>query len=218
MDMFDRQRAQQYRQHEHLKRASQRRRRQGQWQLIAAAFLTLLLLLLGPLSLSGPPRAFARAAGQPSQGPASSALSQCGPAWLWPLRGNAGSAPKVTESFQNPAQPWMQGHRGVDLQAHTGQEIFAPAAGKVSFAGKVAGKDVVSFQVGRLTSTFEPAVATLAVGEQVESGQIIAHVGGGSDHCQDQCMHWGVKAGSKTYRNPLSQVHPHKIVLKPQAP
>mgnify|MGYP002228165365 CR=1 FL=1 len=62
-------------------------------------------------------------------------------------------------------QPWAPGHRGVDLVAEQGTVILSPQAGTVSFAGKVAGKDVVSVRHrGGVTSTFEPAVTESSVG------------------------------------------------------
>ena len=109
----------------------------------------------------------------------------------------------------------MAGHRGVDLAASTGTPLFAPADGVISFAGKVAGKSVVTIRHGELTSTFEPAVTKFSVGVFVKRGQNFAHVEGGSDHCGTTCVQWGLKRKNRTYANPERMTVKRRIVLKP---
>lgn len=108
------------------------------------------------------------------------------------------------------------GHRGVDLQTRTGEEILAPGDGMVSFTGKVAGKDVVSIKYGDMALTFEPAITDIGVGASVRRGQPFAKVGESSDHC-DNVLHWGIRSGEKTYLDPASMVSAYRIVLKPKA-
>lgn len=76
----------------------------------------------------------------------------CRAVWLWPV-----GQPAVIADFDPPDRPWLSGHRGVDLQASDGDELYAPADGIISFAGSVGGKSVVSVNHGDLVSTFEPA-------------------------------------------------------------
>ena len=135
----------------------------------------------------------------------------CHAVFDWPL-----SEPvNMLRAYDGPAQPWLSGHRGIDLQTRAGEEILAPGDGVISFAGKVVGKDVVSIEYGEMTLTFEPAVTGADVGASVRRGQPFAKVGENSDHCDDVCLHWGIRNGEKTYLNPASMVSAYRIVLKP---
>jgi murein DD-endopeptidase MepM/ murein hydrolase activator NlpD len=53
----------------------------------------------------------------------------------------------VVRGFEEPAGPFGPGHRGVDVGAPVGTPVVAPAAGTVTFAGRVAGSAWVSLQV-----------------------------------------------------------------------
>lgn len=134
----------------------------------------------------------------------------CKSAMQWPVK-----PAQIVKAFNPPPKPWMVGHRGVDLAASTGTPLFAPADGVISFAGKVAGKSVVTIRHGELTSTFEPAVTKFSVGVFVKTGQNFAHVEGGSDHCGTTCVQWGLKRKNRTYANPERMTVKRRIVLKP---
>ncbi|MFR9113888.1 MAG: M23 family metallopeptidase [Bifidobacterium bifidum] len=86
--------------------------------------------------------------------------------------------PAVIADFDPPDRPWLSGHRGVDLQASDGDELYAPADGIISFAGSVGGKSVVSVNHGDLVSTFEPAHTEGVAGTAVRRGDVIGEVGG----------------------------------------
>ena len=141
----------------------------------------------------------------------------CRAVWLWPV-----GQPAVIADFDPPDQPWLSGHRGVDLQASDGDELYAPADGIISFAGSVGGKSVVSVNHGDLVSTFEPAHTEGVAGTAVRRGDVIGEVGGASDHCDGRCLHWGVRrvrlqneGTATTYLDPLARVRPMRIGLKP---
>ena len=135
----------------------------------------------------------------------------------WPV-----GQPAVIADFDPPDRPWLSGHRGVDLQASDGDELYAPADGIISFAGSVGGKSVVSVNHGDLVSTFEPAHTEGVAGTAVRRGDVIGEVGGASDHCDGRCLHWGVRrvrlqneGTATTYLDPLARVRPMRIGLKP---
>lgn len=89
---------------------------------------------------------------------------------VWPM----GRHRTVRRAFAPPAVRWGSGHRGVDLAAPAGSPVMAPVAGRVRFAGTVAGKPVVSVShSGGLVTTYEPVAATVAVGQEVRPGDVI---------------------------------------------
>src|SRR5690349_15325831 len=90
--------------------------------------------------------------------------------WWWPLAGR----PVVTRGFDPPPQPWLPGHRGVDLGAAEADEVRAAGAGVVAFAGEVAGRGVVSIDhAGGLRTTYEPVLSTVDAGQAVGLGEPI---------------------------------------------
>ena len=70
-------------------------------------------------------------------------------------------------------------------------------------------------QRGGVTSTFEPAVTELSVGDTISRRQPVGIVEGSSDHCEDRCLHWGLKRGTADYLDPQQYAGSRKIVLKP---
>jgi murein DD-endopeptidase MepM/ murein hydrolase activator NlpD len=53
----------------------------------------------------------------------------------------------VVRGFEARAGPYGPGHRGIDIAASVGELVRAPAAGRVAFAGPVAGTNWVSLRV-----------------------------------------------------------------------
>ena len=53
----------------------------------------------------------------------------------------------VVRGFDARAGPYGPGHRGIDIAASVGELVRAPAAGRVAFAGPVAGTNWVSLRV-----------------------------------------------------------------------
>ncbi|KFI62919.1 M23 family metallopeptidase [Bifidobacterium cuniculi] len=121
----------------------------------------------------------------------------------------------VIRAFDEPAEPWLAGHRGVDLAAGEGDDIVAPIDGTISFRGKVGGKSVVSMVHAGWTLTFEPAVTDLSVGASLRRGQPLGMVGHGSDHCDGSCLHWGIRLDGRRYRDPESFLTAMRIRLLP---
>lgn len=123
------------------------------------------------------------------------------PGWpgdaVWPLTG----APRIVDGFDPPPQRWKAGHRGVDLAGRAGQPVRASAEGVVTFVGMIAGRSVVVVSHGRLRTTYEPVDADIAVGDRVRAGQRIGRLSAAGGHCDQPCLHWGLKEGD-TYLDP----------------
>ena len=147
--------------------------------------------------------AVASALNAPSAGIASSG-------WVWPLR----PEPSVMRGFDPPDQPWLAGHRGVDLSTSVGAPVLAPSAGHVSFSGRIAGRGVVVVShPGGLRSTFEPVESRPPVGTTVSKSGHVGIVESAAGHCAPAaCLHWGVLRGD-TYLDPLSLVGRATIIL-----
>jgi murein DD-endopeptidase MepM/ murein hydrolase activator NlpD len=122
--------------------------------------------------------------------------------FMWPLR-----APVlIVRPFDGPAQPWLAGHRGVDLHAPPGTPVVAPAAGVVSFAGIVVDRHLIVIDHGDLRSTLEPVFPCLAPGTFVAAGQQVGVVSAEPPHAPDT-VHWGVRRGD-VYLDPTLLVCP----------
>ncbi|WP_435837031.1 M23 family metallopeptidase [Streptomyces asoensis] len=127
---------------------------------------------------------------------------------VWPV----GVRPPVLRGWEPPAGPYAAGHRGVDLAAAPGTAVRAVAAGRVSFAGRVAGRGVVSVELSAtglppLRTTYEPVRALVHQGDEVAPGQVVGTVEPTGSHCAGTCVHWGLLRGD-TYLDPLSLLPP----------
>lgn len=131
--------------------------------------------------------------------------------FTWPV-----DAPRVVRFFDPPAQPWLAGHRGVDLAAPASTEIHAAGSGIVVYAGRLAGRGVVSVaHAGGLRTTYEPVDSTLTVGDPVVAGQLIGHLQPGHAGCPaPACLHWGLLRGEQ-YLDPLALLGLGRVRLLP---
>ncbi|POM24516.1 Peptidase family M23 [Actinomadura rubteroloni] len=135
-----------------------------------------------------------------------------GGGWRWPL---GPPAPAVVRGFAPPAVPWGAGHRGVDLAARPGLPVFAAGAGRVSYAGRLAGRGVVAINHGTLRTTYLPVVPSVRVGGVVSAGSRIGVVEDAlPPHCALACLHWGLRRGA-VYLNPLDLVQ-RRVRLLPR--
>ncbi|MDX2594961.1 MULTISPECIES: M23 family metallopeptidase [Streptomyces] len=123
----------------------------------------------------------------------------------WPV----GVRPVLLRGWEPPATVYGPGHRGVDLGAAPGAPVRAVAAGRVSFAGRVAGRGVVSVELTGtdLRTTYEPVRASVRKGDVVRAGEVVGTVETPAPHCPTTCVHWGLLRG-ETYLNPLSLLPP----------
>ncbi|MFE0203092.1 M23 family metallopeptidase [Streptomyces sp. NPDC058985] len=125
----------------------------------------------------------------------------------WPV----GTRPAVLRGWEPPASAYGAGHRGVDLAAAGGAPARAVAAGRVSFAGRVAGRGVVSLALTGtgdppLRTTYEPVSASVREGDEVAAGEALGTVEPTGSHCT-ACLHWGLLRGD-VYLDPLSLLPP----------
>ncbi|MFF9395142.1 peptidoglycan DD-metalloendopeptidase family protein [Streptomyces griseoluteus] len=123
----------------------------------------------------------------------------------WPV----GTRPAVLRGWEPPATVYAAGHRGVDLAAAPGAPVRAVAAGRVAYAGRVAGRGVVAVALAgtSLRTTYEPVRAGVKAGAEVGAGEVVGTVEGAGSHCPEACVHWGLLDG-ETYLNPLGLLPP----------
>ncbi|MFJ5534392.1 murein hydrolase activator EnvC family protein [Streptomyces sp. NPDC093261] len=134
---------------------------------------------------------------------------------LWPV----GVHPLVLRAWEPPATPYGPGHRGVDLAAAPGDPVRAVAAGRVAFAGRVAGRGVLSVDLAGtgtppLRTTYEPVRASVRTGDTVRPGQVLGVLEPSAAHCAGSCLHWGLRRG-ETYLDPLSVLPPWLLRVGP---
>jgi murein DD-endopeptidase MepM/ murein hydrolase activator NlpD len=139
-------------------------------------------------------------------------VAQVAPAQaVWPLD----PRPVVVARFDPPDSPWGSGHRGVDLLGRPGQQIRAARAGRVTFAGTLAGRGVVVVDHGATRPTYEPVTPAVALGAEVAAGGVIGTLQTGTSHCFPRtCLHWGLIRGAE-YLDPLSLLGEAPVRLLP---
>ncbi|HEX5598755.1 MAG TPA: M23 family metallopeptidase [Micromonosporaceae bacterium] len=130
----------------------------------------------------------------------------------WPLD----DLPRVVRRFDPPPQPWLPGHRGVDLAAVPGAVVRSAGAGVVHFAGRIADRGVVSVShLGGLRTTYEPVEPVVAAGDPVGAGDPIGLLVAGHPGCSaPACLHWGLRRGEE-YLDPLSLLGLGRVRLLP---
>jgi murein DD-endopeptidase MepM/ murein hydrolase activator NlpD len=158
--------------------------------------MRLLAALIGLSLLAGP----AAPAPAPLEG------------WGWPLP----PPHHVVRGFDPPPQPWLPGHRGVDIAGYTGEPVLAAGDGVVSFAGSVARVPVLSVRhADGLLTTYQPVRTRLRAGDPVEMGDRIGRLALTGSHClPDACLHWGLRRGVD-YLDPLALLRLNPVRLLP---
>ena len=165
-----------------------RPRRLASWLLVAAVLVAVVGVVAAPSAAADPD-----------------------PVGAWPLQ----PEPEVVTGFDPPDVPWGAGHRGVDLLGHAGQAVHAALAGRVSYAGLLAGRGVVVVDHGDTRTTYEPVTASVAVGTAVTGGAVIGVLELVGSHCPPRaCLHWGWLRGA-TYLDPLGLVGVGPVRLLP---
>ncbi|MFG6194801.1 M23 family metallopeptidase [Nonomuraea sp. JJY05] len=133
------------------------------------------------------------------------------PTWRWPLDG----IPRVLRPFAPPPEPWLAGHRGIDLAVPASTPVLAAGPGTVRFAGPVAGKGVVTIEhESGLRTTYLPVKASVRRGQPVAPGSTLGVVEASPGHCPESCLHWGLRRGTH-YLDPLLLLGQASIRLLP---
>ncbi len=136
-------------------------------------------------------------------------------AYRWPIDG----APVVVRRFTPPPEPWLPGHRGVDLAAPSGATVRAAGEGVVFFAVVIAGRGVLSIEhAGGLRTTYEPIEVAVPTGTRVDGGAVLGTLAAGHPGCPTgACLHWGLRRG-EVYLDPLGLIGPGRVRLLPLHP
>ena len=143
--------------------------------------------------------------------PLPAGAAEADPVGVWPLV----PEPEVVHGFDPPDDPWGAGHRGVDLRGSPGQPVRAALAGRVTWAGTLAGRGVVVVDHGATRTTYEPVEPSVQVGAVVAAGDRIGRLAVGGSHCLPvACLHWGWIEG-ETYLDPLRLVGAGPVRLLP---
>ena len=157
---------------------------------VASAAVALALLLSG----SGAATAALEPTGS-ALGARGEDLADLG--WVWPTTGF-----QVARAYVAPAYEYGPGHRGIDLDLLGGSEVRAPADGMVAFAGRVAGRGILTIDHGGgLVSTLEPVDGELLPGAPVARGANVATLALGG-HAFPGTLHFGVRLNGE-YINPM---------------
>ncbi|WP_435204427.1 M23 family metallopeptidase [Micromonospora sp. bgisy143] len=170
--------------------------------LLCAAFPLALIAQLCGLAVL-----VASVPGQPPTSTVPIAFQASAPApapaerFRWPLDG----PPRLVRRFDPPPQPWLAGHRGVDLAAPAGAVVRSAGSGTVLFAGLVAGRPVVTVgHADGLRTTYEPVQPAVRPGQAVAAGAPLGELLPGHPGCPaDACLHWGLRRGEE-YLDPLA--------------
>ncbi|MFV0317857.1 MAG: murein hydrolase activator EnvC family protein [Microthrixaceae bacterium] len=86
--------------------------------------------------------------------------------WEWPV------AAAVVDWFRPPSSPWGAGNRGWEFDTHSGDPVRAVGRGVVRWAGRVAGRGVVTIDHGGglLSSVTGLAAIEVSAGQSVRAG------------------------------------------------
>jgi murein DD-endopeptidase MepM/ murein hydrolase activator NlpD len=127
--------------------------------------------------------------------------------WPWPVVG------PVIRGYDPPDSPYGSGHRGIDIGAAYGTPVVAPAAGTVSFSGKVGGYLFLTIQHGGGVSSSYSWVSALLVkkSDVVGAGQVVALTGQGHPGSDVTHLHFAVKLDG-VYVNPLDYLSAGSVV------
>ena len=108
--------------------------------------------------------------------------------------------------------PYGSGHRGIDVGTAVGTAVVAPAAGVVSFAGKVGGQLFLTIAHGGALQSTASWLTDVLVrkGDTVAEGQVVAHTGWGHAVDPSPHLHFSVRLDG-VYVDPLDYLAPMDV-------
>ena len=132
--------------------------------------------------------------------PTGPAVAGSDAAGVWPLS----PRPPVVRGFAPPASSYGAGHRGIDVLGSPAQPVHAALAGRVAFAGQLAGRGVVVVDHGPTRTTYEPVTPDVSAGDAVPAGGQIGLLTGALSHCAPRaCLHLGwIRNADDVYLDP----------------
>ncbi|WP_306839491.1 murein hydrolase activator EnvC family protein [Catenuloplanes nepalensis] len=156
------------------------------------------------------------ASSEPARTSAPGSSAPAGSGYVWPI---SGPPPPIHRRFDPPPQPWLTGHRGVDLGAPPGAIVRSAGAGTVVFAGQVAGQGVVSVEhAGGIRTTYQPLHVGVTAGLLVTVDAPLGTLATGHVGCPAAaCLHWGLRRGAE-YLDPLLLLALGRARLLPRQP
>jgi murein DD-endopeptidase MepM/ murein hydrolase activator NlpD len=162
--------------------------RDGRWWVLA------LLVAVGAfVPAAAPAAAPAPVGGRPAAPPTTALAAPRVPGLWMPVAG------AVVRGFDARAGPYGPGHRGIDIVAAVAEPVRAPAAGRVVFAGPVAGTTWVSVRIAPgVVVTVGPVLDPAARTGLVRARSPIGRVGPG----HGATLHLGVRVDG-VYVDPL---------------
>ncbi|WP_375478381.1 M23 family metallopeptidase [uncultured Jatrophihabitans sp.] len=111
---------------------------------------------------------------------------------------------RVLRRFAAPVTRFGPGHLGVDLAAAASALVVSAGAGRVTFAGAVAGRGVVVvLHPDGVRTEYEPLRPLVRVGAAVRAGDALGRLAGAHRGCRTACVHWGARRGA-IYLDPLA--------------
>jgi murein DD-endopeptidase MepM/ murein hydrolase activator NlpD len=112
---------------------------------------------------------------------------------------------RLVRPYLQPTSDYSAGHRGIDLEAHVGETVYAPADGVVRFVGNIVNRAVISLNhQADLLSEFEPVCSSLKAGERIKKGDSIGVLctpdASYVPHCEHvSCLHFSIRAAGKYF-------------------
>jgi murein DD-endopeptidase MepM/ murein hydrolase activator NlpD len=130
------------------------------------------------------------------------------PSFSWPT---LKKPPKILREFDHETIDYLPGHRGVDLSAHVGEIVFAPASGVITLNKWVFTRNVVLIlHSGGYLSTLESVKGFFSEGTPVIKGEPIGIITPEQIHTPNS-LYWGVRYAG-FYVNPVALIDDYAVI------